>query len=167
MTPPPTIAAYVAAQEQHDADTLGELFSQDAVLHSPLTDAFTFQGRWAVATVFRSAFDLFSATIVTNVIGSGDDWVIVLTGETPRANFEEAQILRLGADGLVESVTLIGRPVPALMDVMGRIGGSMQRRGLMTPTAGAASLGLRPVAALLGLIERVVMPRLTPRTRPR
>lgn len=165
MTTHPTVTAFAAALEAHDADAIEALLAPNAVLHSPLTDAFTFDGRWAVATVFRSAFELFSSERVHDVIGADDAWVIIVRGATGRGDFEEAQVLRLDGDGAVRDVTLIGRPVPALMDVMGRIGGAMRRQGLMAPAAAYASAGLRPIAAVLGAVERHVMPHLKPRTR--
>ncbi|WP_106848468.1 nuclear transport factor 2 family protein [Blastococcus sp. Marseille-P5729] len=164
MTPDlhPTIERFIEADERMDADALGELFTDDVVLISPITDAFRFEGRRSVSAVYASAFSLFPGIDVHTVTGSGDTWALFLRGTIGGRRFEECQLLRLDGQRIRE-VTMIGRPVPALLMVMSKIGGAMHERGLMSRKAAIASAGVAPMAALLGVIEKRLMPRLAPR----
>lgn len=158
----PTIQRFVEADLRMDAEALGELFTEDAVLISPITDAFRFEGRRSVTAVYASAFDLFTDIDIHTVTGSGDTWALFLTGMINGRRFEECQLLRLDGEKIRE-VTMIGRPVPALLTVMSKIGGAMHKRGLMSRRAAIAGGGVGPMAAMLGLIEKRLMPRLAPR----
>lgn len=158
----PTIRRFVEADQRMDSAGLGDLLSDDCVLISPITDAFRFVGARSVETVYASAFDLFSDIEVHTVTGSGDVWALLLTGRIGGTRFEECQLLRLDGDR-VREITMIGRPVPALLKVMAGIGGSMHRHGLMSRSAAIAGAGVKPVAGLLGLIERVVLPKIQPK----
>lgn len=158
----PTIQRFVDADRRMDADALGELFTEDAVLISPITDAFRFEGRRSVTAVYASAFDLFSDIDVHTVTGAADTWALFVTGSIAGRRFEECQLLRLEGEKIRE-VTMIGRPVPALLTVMSKIGGAMHKRGLMSRKAAIAGAGVAPMAAMLALIEKRLMPSLAPR----
>lgn len=160
----PTIEAYVQAVARMDAPGMRTTFADDIVLISPLTNAFRFRGAESVATVFASAFDVLTLDDVHTVTGADEAWAVVVRGHVSRRiPFEECQLLRLADDGRVAEITLIGRPVSALLAVMARIGPAMHRRGLMSRAAALASGGVRPLAGLMGLIERFVLPRMPPR----
>lgn len=163
MPRPSTIESFVSALEARDARAITDLLSEDAVLVSPITDAFRFHGRAAVGQVFGSAFDLFTGTTCHTVTGEGDTWAVFLRGTISGQQFEECQLLRLDDQGLVREVTMIGRPVATTLTVMARIGGAMYARGLMSRGAALAGAGVRPVAAVLGLVERHLLPKLPPR----
>ncbi len=97
--------------------------------------------------------------------GSGRDFVLHGTNTLKGLNLEELQWLRLDDDGLIGQITLYIRPAPAAISLMGHIGIELYRRGVLTRAAAATSLAARPLAAVLNLTERYVMPRLSPRER--
>ncbi|WP_203568858.1 nuclear transport factor 2 family protein [Aestuariimicrobium ganziense] len=160
---PPAIAAWVEADRHTDLAVMAEQLSPDAVLVSPLTDAFRFEGRPAVMGVFEAAFEPLRDIEIVRVTGAGDDGVVhgqqTLAGE----NLEEVQWLRLGPDGLIAEVTLFIRPLPAVARMLSVIGPGLADRGVLPPQAGVASKAAAPLALITGLVERHVMPRVGPR----
>lgn len=114
--------------------------------------------------MFASAFDVLTLDEVHTVTGADRIWAVVVRGRVGRKTpFEECQLLRLADDGRIREIALIGRPVSALLAVMGRIGPAMHRRGLMSRAAAVASGGVRPIAGIMGLIERFALPTMPPR----
>ncbi|NNG21155.1 nuclear transport factor 2 family protein [Naumannella sp. ID2617S] len=153
---------FADADQRADLAAIGELLAEDCVLDSPITDAFVFEGRRSVLAVYAAAFELFCDIRVHTVLAEEQTGAFFITGRLDGIRFEECQLLRI-ADGEVCRITMIGRPVPALLRVMARIGAPMQRHGLLSPVAAVVGGGVRPIADLLRLVEQHVLPRLRPR----
>lgn len=155
-------SAWATALEARNPSALAPLLADDVVLHSPLTDAFVFRGRAPVAAVFAAAFDLIDDIRVHACLRGDGTAVVAFAGRVAGLPMEETHLLRV-ADGHVAEVTLMGRPLPALLHVMSRIPALLAARGVMPATAGPAAKGIRPVAALLRGVDRHLLPRLPPR----
>lgn len=162
-TAPATIREFVEADQAQDVGRLAALLAEDVELISPLTGAFRFHGRHAVAMVFSAAFDLLDDVVVHTVTGADDTWVVVFTATTSSSPVEEFQLLRLDDQGLVREITMAGRPLPGVLAVLGGIGVGLHKRGILSRSAAIASRGMAPITGLFGLIEKHVMPRLAPR----
>lgn len=157
---PPTIRSWVSADRQLDLNAMREQLSDDVVLISPLTDGFTFEGPREVMAVSASAFGLLRDIEIAEVTGSGNAWVLHGTNTLNGENLEEIQWLDLDEAGLIRKITLFVRPVPAAVCLLSQIGGSLADRGALRESAGAASKAAAPLAFLLRMTERYVMPRL-------
>src|SRR6201991_4633837 len=103
-----TIAQWRGAPENHDAGQAIACLAGNAVLISPLTAQFTFDGRDRVADVMIAAFKVI-------------DDIRFHTGRCGHQALEEAQLIRLNHEGLITEITMFGRPLPGLTAVMRRI----------------------------------------------
>lgn len=157
---PATIENWVSADRALDLDRMRAQLAPDVRLISPLTDAFDFRGPDEVMAVFESAFELLRDIEIANLTGADRDWVLHGTNTLAGRNFEEIQWLRLDDDGLISTITLFIRPVPAAVGLLARIGIGLHRRGVMGRSGAFASRLAAPLAAALGLADRVLMPRL-------
>lgn len=160
---PEHVREWVAADRRQDLTLMQAQLSDDVVLISPLTDAFTFTGPGEVMAVFEAAFELLADIEIANVTGAGTDWAIHGTNTIGGDNLEEIQWLQLGADGRIARITLFIRPAPAAITLLSRIGPGLKARGLMGAAAATASGAAKPLAAALRLTEGRVMPRLRKR----
>lgn len=116
------IAAWRAAGENGDAAAAGRCLSPQVQLISPLTAAFRFHGPAQVTGVLAAAFEVISGIRFHTELGAGDMWSLFYHAKAGPDDLEEAQLLRLGGDGLIREITFFGRPLPALTQVMAGIG---------------------------------------------
>lgn len=156
------VRRWAEALRRRDNAAMAALLADDVVLHSPLTDAFVFEGRRAVAEVFAAGSSLIDAIEVHTVLADADRGVVVFAGRIDGRPMEETQVLRL-ADGRVVDVTLMGRPVPALLSVMSRIPARLAKASVLPRAAGPLGAGFTPIAALVSAIDRHLLPRTPPR----
>lgn len=156
------VRAWADAVHRRDVPAMTALLGEDVVLHSPLTDAFVFEGRRSVGEVFAAASELIDDLEVHTTLADEGSGVVVFSGRIDGTPMEEMQLLRL-AEGRVVDVTLMGRPVPVLLTFMRAIPARLAARGVLPPAAGRAGAGFAPIAALVGAIDRHLLPRLPPR----
>lgn len=159
-TRPAAIANWVDADRALDLARMRAQLAPDVRLISPLTDAFDFSGPDEVMSVFESAFALLRDIEIVDLTGADRDWVLHGSNTLAGRNFEEVQWLRLDDDGLIDRITLFIRPAPAAIALLARIGIGLHKRGVMGRSGALASRLARPLAAALGLADRLLMPRL-------
>lgn len=157
---PATIKAWVSADRALDLPQMRAQLADDVRLVSPLTDAFDFRGPDKVMAVFESAFELLRDIEIAAVTRAERDWVVHGTNNLRGRNLEEIQWLRLDDSGRIAEITLFIRPAPAAIALLARIGVGLHRRGVMGRLGAVASRLAAPLAAALGLADRVLMPRL-------
>jgi hypothetical protein len=116
-----TIAQWRLAAENHDAAQAIACLADNAVLVSPLTAQFTFDGRDRVADVMIAAFKVIDNIRFHTEVGDDRTRALFYHGRCGRQALEEAQLIRLNHDGLITEITLFGRPLPGLTAVMRRI----------------------------------------------
>ena len=158
----PTITAWCAAGEHGDAAAATACLAPDVELISPLTARFCFHGREQVADVLTSAFEVIRDIRFHTEVGSDDTWALFYHGRTRREPVEEAQLLRLNADGLIRELTFFGRPLPALTEIMAGIGPRLLRRQRRPGLARLVGLATAPLNAMAGFGERTILPRADP-----
>jgi hypothetical protein len=116
-----TIAQWRQAAENHDAGQAIACLAGNAVLISPLTAQFTFDGRDRVADVMIAAFQVIDDIRFHTEVGDSRTRALFYTARCGRQALEEAQLIRLNHEGLITEITLFGRPLPGLTAVMRRI----------------------------------------------
>jgi len=157
-----TVAAWQAAGERGDAEAAARCLAPEIELVSPLTEQFRFRGRDRVGELLVAAFEVFKELRFHTAVGDGDVRALFYRARVGREEFEEAQLLRLDADGLIRELTLFGRPLPGLTAVMAEIGPRMLRRQGRPGLARVIGLAARPMAGMTRLGERRLVPLADP-----
>ncbi|GAA3343289.1 hypothetical protein GCM10020358_41650 [Amorphoplanes nipponensis] len=158
----PTITAWRAAGENGDAAAAAACLAPAVEMISPLTAQFRFHGPDQVAQVLASAFEVIRDIRYHTEVGADDTWALFYHGMARREPVEEAQLLRLDADGLIREITFFGRPLPALTEVMAGIGPRLLRRQHQPGLARLVGLATAPLNAMTRLGERTILPRADP-----
>jgi hypothetical protein len=140
-----TIAEWRRAAENHDAAQAIACLADNVVLISPLTAQFTFDGKDRVGDVMIAAFQVIDNIRFHTEVGDDRTRALLYNARCGKQPVEEAQLLRLGHDGLITEITLFGRPLPGLTAVMRRI------VPLILGRQGRPQLGLALGAATLPL----------------
>ncbi len=157
-----TIAAWRAAGESGDAAAAGRCLAPEIEVISPLTDRFRFRGPAQVTEMLTAAFEVITGIRYHTQTGAGHTWALFYHGRAGRDAVEEAQLIRLNADGLIRELTFFGRPLPALTEVMAGIGPRLLRRQGRAGLARAVTLATGPLNAMTHTGERRIMPRADP-----
>jgi hypothetical protein len=165
MTNGDAVARWRAGGEQGDAALAGTALADGAVLISPLTAQFRFQGRDEVTAVMRAAFGVISDVRFHTEVGDGTTRGLFFHAKVGDLAIEEAQLLRLGADGLIEELTFFGRPLPGLTAVMHGIGPRLARQGGQPLMARFLSAATAPLAAITRAGDRHLVPLADPARR--
>jgi hypothetical protein len=162
-----TMDKWRKAGENGDAATVAECLADDVVAISPLTDRFRFNGRAEVAEMLAAAFACIKDIRYHTEVGDGDTRVLFFHARAGREPLEEAELLRLDADGLVRELTFFGRPLPAVTRVMADIAPRLLRAQGRPSTAGFISLATKPLAAMTRLGDSRLVPLADPARRVR
>jgi hypothetical protein len=162
-----TIAVWRAAGENADVPAAMACLAPDVEVVSPLTARFRFQGHGHVAAMLASAFEVIREIRFHTEVGDGDTWALFYHGRVGREAVEEAQLLRLNADGLIREITLFGRPLPALTGVMAGIGPRLLRRQRQPVLARLVMVATVPLHAMTRTGERLLLPWADPGRRRR
>jgi hypothetical protein len=157
-----TVAKWRAASESLDASAAASCLADNAVLISPLTASFTFDGREQVAIVLSAAFQVIQEVRFHTEVGDGRTRALFYRGRCGRQAFEEAQLLRLDDAGLIGELTYFGRPLPGLTAVMRRIGPAIMQRQGRPGFARAVGLAAGPLHGLTSSGEKYLMPLASP-----
>lgn len=129
---------------------------------SPLTARFRFEGRDHVHEAFAAAFEVIDEMGFHTELGDNAARALFLRGRCGRQWFEEAQLLRFDAGGLIRELTLFGRPLPGVTAVIAAIGPRMLQRQRRPPAATLIGAATAPMAALTRLGERHLVPLADP-----
>jgi hypothetical protein len=115
--------------------------------------------------LLATAFEVIHDIRFHTEVGDGDTWALFYRARAGRVEVEEAQLLRLNPDGLIRELTLFGRPLPALTEVMSGIGPRLLRRQRQPRLARLVTVATGPLAAMTRLGERRLMPMADPNRR--
>jgi SnoaL-like domain len=162
-----TIVAWRAASESGDTAAAARCLAPDVEVISPLTAQFRFHGPAQVTDMLAAAFEVIHDIRFHTEVGDGDTWALFYRARAGRVDVEEAQLLRLNHDGLIRELTLFGRPLPALTEVMAGIGPRLLRRQRQPRLARLVTVATGPLAAMTRLGERRLMPKADPNRRTR
>jgi hypothetical protein len=105
-----------------DIDAALALLAEDVVFHSPVVHT-AYQGRDAVAPILHAVSQVFEDFRYTGEIGGPDaaSHVLVFRTRVGDREIEGIDLLHTGADGLVDELTVMVRPLSgalALAEVM-------------------------------------------------
>ena len=161
-----TVTAWRTAGERGDAEAAVACLADDVTLISPLTARFRFTGREQMRQLLTAAFQVISEIRYHTVVGeSADSRALFYYGRCGGEQVEEAQLLRFDPAGKIVEITLYGRPLPALTEVMRRLGPVLLRiqgRPGLARFIGAAT---GPLAALTRSGDRRIVPLADPGRR--
>lgn len=144
-----TIADFQRAAATQDIELAMDALSDDVVLHSPLTDRFTFNGKEELRRLFETAYEKFENLSYDRVIGEGEHRVLVGGGVAGGQPFEETLLLTLDDREKITEITLFIRPLPGLTAVMAALGPALARRnGRSRLAAGVLRAMTAPLAAI-------------------
>jgi SnoaL-like domain len=107
--------AFRRAVEARDFDRIGELLTEDVVLHSPI--AFRpYHGREMVATIVGIVGSIFEDFAFQREIGAetDDDHALVFGARVGELSIQGCDFLHTDADGMVDELTVMLRPLRAV-----------------------------------------------------
>lgn len=107
--------AFRAAVESGDISTIGDLFTDDAILHSPIAYR-PYQGRRSVATVITAVANVFDglryrAEMCADRTG---DHALDFTAKVDDLEIEGCDFIHTRPDGLIDEITVMLRPLRAV-----------------------------------------------------
>jgi SnoaL-like domain len=159
----PTRLPLRGAMEARDLAAAVGAFAPDAVVHSPLTDKLTFDGREQIAAILEVIISTFEGLHYTDELRAGERAVLVGRARVAGSELEFVDHLRLDGDGKIREFTVFFRPLPATTAAMRAIGAGLGRRKGRARAAVISALA-RPLALLTaagdGLGVRLVRPTL-------
>jgi limonene-1,2-epoxide hydrolase len=127
--------AYLAAMGRRDVAATKPHMAEDVVIHSPIIPA-PFRGRDAVASVLEALLGTIDAFEPKRLLRDGADFVAVFTVRLGDHVIDGMDHMHLNEEGLVDSMTVAWRPLPAIVAVQQKL----------APKLGGKALQLVPLA---------------------
>jgi hypothetical protein len=150
---------FTSAIAARDVNALIDTLAPDVVLHSAVTNA-PFEGREVVADTYRSVLESFDELRVVDEFANGDTHAFFWEGRMEGRYVSGADRLRLGPDGRVREITVLGRPMSGVATFLTGIGPRLARRrrgGLVAKLLRVTALPLPPLLALLDPVSRWIL----------
>jgi hypothetical protein len=123
-----TIAKLEVAGRTHDPVAMIALFSSDIIVRSPITQRIRFEGIEQATDLFHRVFKHISDIRFYKVIGAGsDEQVIFWRGRVGNVYLEEANLLKMNAEGQIAEMTVFMRAVPGLLALAAGLAPSLAR----------------------------------------
>jgi SnoaL-like domain len=104
-----------AAVESGEFDTIGSIFAQAVVLHSPIAHR-PYRGRDTVAAIVAAVADVLADFRFEREIGArnAEERALVFTAMVGDLEIEGCDFLHTGDDGLIDEITVMLRPLKAV-----------------------------------------------------
>jgi hypothetical protein len=123
-----TIARLEVAGRTHDPVAMISLFSSGIIVRSPITQRIRFEGIEQATDLFHRVFRHISDIRFYKVIGAGsDEQVIFWRGRVGKVYLEEANLIKMNADGQIAEMTVFMRAVPGLLALAAELAPSLAR----------------------------------------
>jgi ketosteroid isomerase-like protein len=106
--------AFRLAVESRDLDAMRELLADDVVFHSPVAHK-PFEGREVVAQVLAFAAATFEDFRYADEVADGDRVALIFRARVGDRELQGLDFLRTNADGLIEELTVMVRPMSGLV----------------------------------------------------
>ena len=116
------LAAYRAAADVRDVDAMVACMRPDVVLHSPITNRFTFSGREQLRALLVDVYSVVSDVVYVTDAGDERTRVLTLEGRVGGQAFSEALLVTLDDAGLIARMELFIRPMPGLTAMAAALG---------------------------------------------
>jgi hypothetical protein len=123
-----SVQTWKRAAETGDAALARTVLATEAVLVSPLTSQFRFEGGDVVEELLEDVFQVLTGIRFEDELVDGDRVALFATGRVGDRLLGEAQRLRLDEDGLIREITLYMRPIPAMTALLRGLGPLVARR---------------------------------------
>jgi hypothetical protein len=152
-----TIARLVEAGHSHDRLAMIDLFADDIIVRSPITQIIRFEGIDQARDLFLHVFDYIADIKFYKVIGQGsDEQVIFWRGLAGKTYLEEANLIKMNDKGQICEMTVFMRAIPGLMTFAAGIAPALARKhGLLRWLI--VSVALKTVALLYNSAEPLVI----------
>jgi hypothetical protein len=155
-------AAFVEAAGAHDVPAVVALTTPDVVLRSPITTSFVFRGQEQLSRLLTDVFEVLPDQRYTGDVGDSRSRAIRGTATIHGMELNEVILAQVDEAGLVSSMELFMRPMPAVVALASELGPRMaRRRGRVQGLAATAML--KPLAAMVrrgeGTGARLARPR--------
>jgi hypothetical protein len=139
-----------AAMEAKDTAALAELFAPDVVLHSPIIGT-AFEGREAVSAAYGAIIENYTDYRYTGELEGDGVQMLMAEGTLRGVDLQTAIALRVNADGLIDDVAVIVRPLAGVLAFLVAVGPPIaERRGPLQ------ALVLRLVSPPLPLTAKLI-----------
>ena len=123
--------SFRAAVENGDIEAASALFAEDIVFHSPAT-FHPFVGRDTVTRLLTIVADTFEEFRYTDELDADGSHALIFRAAIDGREIEGIDLLRVGADGLIEDFTVMLRPISGLLPFAQAMGEKVQAAGLAT-----------------------------------
>ncbi len=127
--------AFRAAVAAGEFDTIGRIFAEDVVLHSPIAHR-PYQGREIVATIIGAVAEVLQGFRFEKEMGvpEADDRVLLFRATVSDLEIQGCDFVHTADDGLIDEITVMLRPLKAVAAFAERMGEefakAMARRGV-------------------------------------
>ena len=121
--------AFRMAVEAHDLDQLSETLADDVVLNSPVTFK-PFEGRDQVQMVLRFVSETFEGFHYVDEVEDGDTTALVFRATIGDRQIHGLDLLHVDADGLVDELTVMVRPMSAVIALAEAMGPKVTGAGI-------------------------------------
>ncbi|MEV6440465.1 nuclear transport factor 2 family protein [Amycolatopsis sp. NPDC051716] len=149
---------YRRAAETRDVELAMTAFAPDAVLHSPLTSRVRFTGHAELRPLIEVAYRHLEDISFHTDVGDTRTRVVVYTARIGGEPIEEATVVRLNDDGLIEEATLFVRTLPGLVALMDRFGPDLARENGRPVVARVLGVLVKPLLAMVRSGDRRAVP---------
>lgn len=147
--------AFTAAVDARDADALADSLAPDAVLHSAVSST-AFEGREVLRELYASLFESFEELRMTDEFQNGDTYAFFWEGRMEGRYVAGADRLRLGPDGKIQDITIVGRPLSGLATFLTGVGYRFARRRRGGAIASLLRLTALPLPPLFTVFDPIV-----------
>ena len=152
------------AVEARDHAAAVDAFAPDAVLRSPITGRFAFEGREQIGALLQVILDTFEDIRYIDELHHGSTAVLVAEARVGGADLELVDHMTLGEDGRIVSMTVFFRPMPATAVAMRLLGAGLGRR--TGPLRGRViSVLAAPLGLIIAVADRVAARLVLPALR--
>jgi hypothetical protein len=152
-----TISRLEEAGHTHNRLAMIDLFADDIIVRSPITQIIRFEGVAQARDLFMHVFDHIADIKFYKVIGQGsDEQVIFWRGRVGRTYLEEANLLKMNEKGQICEMTVFMRAIPGLIALAADLAPALARKqGLVRWLI--VSVALKTVAFLYNSAEPIVI----------
>ena len=107
--------AFRVAVESREFDTIGDLFAEEAVLHSPITHR-PYQGRCAIATIISGVAKVLENFRFQKEMSGGHagDHALLFDATVDGLRIQGCDFVHTREDGLIDEITVMLRPFSAV-----------------------------------------------------
>ena len=136
MTHESHVSAFLDALHSGERDTLGKHLAANVTLKSPIFET-PFEGRETVLAVLNVLLTAVDSIEIVDTMSVGDRTVVFVQLRVGDVTIEGVDSIRTAPDGNIQSMTIMWRPLPAVVHAQQRI----------APLIGKPAMELKEIAS--------------------